>query len=291
MFRKFFIGFVAFLVLNVWAQATTNKPIVFVSLEVQEGWVKKIAGDKVVVESLIKAGTNAHTYEPKPSTMKQLARASLLLGIGIEFEEVWFLKFQQLYPNIKIVKLDEKMNKIENDEHAHAHHEHDEFCEHGHFDPHVWLSVVNAKIAADKILEALINTDGANEAEYRANYAKFIAELDALHSELSSKLAPLKGAKFMVFHPTWGYFARDYDLVQVPIEVGGKEPKPAQLQKLIKAAKEQRVRTIFVQRGFSQKAARQLAQEIGARVLETDPLSARWAEGMRSFAEAISATK
>lgn len=288
MFRKIFTGFLVFLMLSVWAQAKASKPIVFVSLEVQEYWVKKIAGDKVIVESFIKTGANAHTYEPKPSMMKQLAHASLILGIGIEFEDVWFLKFQQLYPNIKIVKLDEKMNKIENDEHVHIHHEHDEFCEHGHFDPHVWLSVVNAKIASDKILEALISIDSANTMEYQANHKRFIAELDALHDELSRKLSLLKGTKFMVFHPTWGYFARDYGLVQVSIEVGGKEPKPAQLQKLIQTAKEEGVRTIFVQKGFSQKSARQLAKEIGAVVLETDPLSAQWAEGMRSFAEAIS---
>ncbi|MGP1450545.1 MAG: metal ABC transporter solute-binding protein, Zn/Mn family [Wolinella sp.] len=267
-----------------------QKPMVFVSIDAQKYWVKKIMGSDARIESFISSGANAHTYEPKPSMMKKLADATIIFGIGIEFEEVWFSKFQQLYPKLKIVSLDENMKKIEATPHEHHHHEPGEECplEHGGLDPHVWLSVINAKIASLQILETLKKLDSANSAEYQQNYDHFIVELDSLHSEIIETLKNAKGAEFMVFHPTWGYFARDYELVQKSIEIEGKEPKPAQLAALIKEAKEHGAKTIFVQKGFSKKAAEQIAKEIGARVLETDPLSSDWANGMRSFAVAIS---
>jgi len=284
MMKKWLIGFWLSAGLALWA---SPKPMVFVSIEAQEYWVKKIAGEGARVESLIKTGMNAHTYEPKPSTMKKLGEASLLLGIGIDYEEAWFPKFRQLYPSLKIVALDAGMEKIEMQEHEHHDHGHKHDHKHGKLDPHVWLSVKNAQIASKVILESLVEVDGANAAEYQSNYDRFAKELETLDQELSLELKDLKGAHFMVFHPTWGYFARDYGLAQVAIEVEGKEPKPAQLKNLIKEAKEEGVKTIFVQKGFSQKAAAQLAKEIGAVILETDPLSAKWSEGMRSFAKAI----
>ena len=88
----------------------------------------------------------------------------------------------------------------------------------------------------------------------------------------------------MVFHPSWGYFARAYGLEQVPIEVEGKDPKPAQLKDLIEHARENGIKVVFVQPQFSTKSAKIVAGEIGGRVVFADPLAEDWAANLREVA-------
>jgi zinc transport system substrate-binding protein len=85
----------------------------------------------------------------------------------------------------------------------------------------------------------------------------------------------------MVFHPAWGYFARTYGLKQVPIEIEGKSPKPAQLQALIEHARRRKIKVIFVQPQFSTKSARVVAKAIGGRVVLADPMAEDWGENLR----------
>jgi zinc transport system substrate-binding protein len=86
----------------------------------------------------------------------------------------------------------------------------------------------------------------------------------------------------MIFHPAWSYFARDYDLEQIPIEVEGKEPSAREMADLMmKIAKEEQVTVIFVQPQTSRRSVDMLAKQIGARVEILDPLAADWLENMR----------
>ena len=89
----------------------------------------------------------------------------------------------------------------------------------------------------------------------------------------------------MVFHPSWGYFARDYHLKQVPIEIEGKNPKPAQLQELIEHARENEIRVVFAQPQFSAQSAKLIAREIGGQVAYADPLAEDWMANLREVAE------
>ena len=88
----------------------------------------------------------------------------------------------------------------------------------------------------------------------------------------------------MVFHPAWGYFARAYGLSQIPIELEGKEPKPAQLKKLIQEARDRNVKIIFLQPQFSARSAEQVAREIGGEVVTVDPLAFDWEANMKEVA-------
>ncbi len=88
----------------------------------------------------------------------------------------------------------------------------------------------------------------------------------------------------MVFHPAWGYFAEAYGLEQVPVEAGGKEPKAAQLQALIRRARERGVKVIFVQPQSSTKSAETVAREIGGAVVYADPMAENWDTNMREVA-------
>jgi zinc transport system substrate-binding protein len=92
----------------------------------------------------------------------------------------------------------------------------------------------------------------------------------------------------MVFHPSWGYFARQYGLTQIPIEIQGKEPNPRGLSQIITQGRDLGIKVIFVQPQFSEKSAAVIATEIGATTAELDPLAEDWAATMLHAAQAIS---
>jgi zinc transport system substrate-binding protein len=93
----------------------------------------------------------------------------------------------------------------------------------------------------------------------------------------------------MVFHPAWGYFAHTYGLEQVPVEVEGKAPKPAQLQALIERARQKGITVIFVQPQFSTKSAALIAKEIHGQVVFADPLAEDWQANLRQVARKFKA--
>lgn len=91
----------------------------------------------------------------------------------------------------------------------------------------------------------------------------------------------------MVFHPSWGYFAKAYNLQQIAVEVEGKEPKPKELIDLLKEAKEEKVKAIFTQPEFSDTTARVIAKELQIPVVKVSPLAADWSENLIKMAKSI----
>lgn len=271
-----------------------------VSILPQKTFVKAIGGDKVNVTLMVKPGNSPHTYEPKPSQMKQVARAVLYFAIDVEFEKVWLPKFQNLNENMKIIDVTEGIEKIAIAEHSHHEvHKHEEDDEHevdhhekehpeNGLDPHVWTAPENVKSIARRIHEALILQDPANKAYYTKNLDTFLKDVDATDAKIKEILAPLgKESTFMVFHPAWGYFAKAYGLVQLPVEIEGKSPKPKELVKLIEEAKEYKVRAIFSQPEFSDASAKIIANELNIKVIKASPLSANWSQNLINLANAI----
>jgi zinc transport system substrate-binding protein len=161
--------------------------------------------------------------------------------------------------------------------------------EHAGFDPHIWLSPPLVKIQARTILAALQEADPAHRSVYEANFKAFTAQIDQLDADLKKTFAGKKGLQFMVFHPAWGYFAHAYGLKQVPIEIEGKDPKPAQLKELIQHARENGIKVVFVQPQFSTKSAELVAREIGGQVAFANPLAEDWMANLRQVADKFQA--
>lgn len=171
--------------------------------------------------------------------------------------------------------------------HDHGHdHDHDHA---GLPDPHIWLSPRLVLLQARATRDALIAADPEGKAVYRAGYdalAKDIADLDA---ELAALFAAIPAGRksFLVFHPSWGYFARDYGLTQIPVERMGKEPGPKELARIIETGRKEGVVAIFVQPQFSRKSAQEIARALSANVLTIDPLAEDWAANLRSAGRAL----
>jgi len=263
-----------------------------VSILPEQTFVKAIGGNKVNVSLMVLPGNSPHTYEPKPSQMKDVAKAELYFAIGVEFENVWLPKFKDLNSKMHIIDLTHKIHMLKMQAHAehgkHEHQEHDGHKTEEGNDPHVWTSPDNVKIIAGHIYAALSKADPANESYYKQNYDKFISLINQTDRKIKSILSSKpKGTKFMVFHPSWGYFAQTYGLKQLPVELEGKSPKPKELINLIKEAKEEQISAIFTQPEFSDSIAKVMANELHIKVIKVSPLAPNWSENIINIANAI----
>ncbi len=264
-----------------------NKQSVTVSVLPQKYFVEKIAGDRLNINVMIPPGASPVTYEPTPKQMKELSVSNLYIRIGhIEFEKSWMKKLRDINPEMCVVDQSVVANLIEaenihKDEHEHNGHHH-----HG-VDPHIWTSPKEVKKQVDFLYQYLIKTYPEFDSDFTKNYNSFLNEIDSLDSYITEQLKLYHGNKFIIFHPALSYFARDYGLVQISIEIDGKEPTPANIQEIIEVAKEEEIKVIFVQKQFSTHNAEVIAREINGRVVQIDPLSYNWPESLKLIVDEI----
>lgn len=293
--RTIFYVVAAYYLLVASVSAADRIPV-FVSIAPQAYFVQQIGKDLVDVQILVEPGADPHTYEPKPQQMVALSKAKLYFAVGIEFEKARLGKLSAMNPNLRIVHTDSDILKqpmVAHHEHGQEETAHKFDADHGHdhgpgnLDPHIWLSPPLVMLQARSMLTALQAVDPAHGSIYESNYRAFIMQLVDLDAKLRSTLDPFKGAPFMVFHPSWGTFAHTYGLRQVPIEIEGKRPKPAQLKELIQHARSDGIKVVFVQPQFSTKSAEQISKAIDGRVAVVDPLAQDWATHLKKAAEEL----
>jgi zinc transport system substrate-binding protein len=278
----------------------TDEPmIVAVSVAPQAEFVEKVGGDKVKTIVIIPSGADPHTYEPSPKEVQEISKASMMVtvGIGMPFEEIWIDRFETMNSNTLIVNSSRALDLRELEEHPHEggegeeyeglEAEHEEENDEGHeeLDPHIWTSPANAKIMVEDIYDGLVELDPENEVYYAQNRDAYLEELDALDARIREKLEGREERNFMVYHPSWGYFAADYGLTMISVEIEGKEPSAQNLAKLVDLAKEKNVKVIFVQSQFSTRSAEVLAQEIGGEVVAVDPLAKDYITNMDNVSD------
>ncbi|AKB80558.1 Zinc ABC transporter, periplasmic-binding protein ZnuA [Methanosarcina horonobensis HB-1 = JCM 15518] len=265
----------------------TDEPIlVAVSVVPQAEFVEKVGGDKVSTVVIIPPGADPHTYELSPKEVQEISKAGMFVtvGVGMPFEDVWIDRFETMNSGTLIVNCSEGLELRELEEHHHEEEE-EEHDEHEELDPHIWTSPANAKIMVEEIYEGLVELDPENEAYYAQNRDAYLEELDALDARIREKLEGREGSNFMVYHPSWGYFAAEYGLNMISVEIEGKEPSAQDLTNLVDLAKEKNVKVIFVQSQFSTRSAEVLAQEIGGEVVAVDPLAKNYIENMDNVSD------
>jgi len=281
---RFFTAWFALLPMAAAAESLS----VFVSIQPQEYFVERVGGEHVRVSVMVGPGQSPATFEPRPRQMADLARARLYYRIGVPFESVWMDRIRATNPQLSLLDAREgiQLRPIEaagGQAEARGH----VTGKRPHDDPHVWLSPALVKIMAARLRDRLIELDPAHELDYRANTEAFIADLSRLQQQIHQRLAGLKRRNFMVFHPSWGYFADEFGLRQIPIESEGKAPGASTLARLMDQARRQQIGMIFVQPQFSQAQARALAQSAGAKLVTIDSLAEDYIQNLRRVAAAI----
>jgi zinc transport system substrate-binding protein len=262
-------------------QADGGRIRIAVSVPPQAYFVERIGGDHVQVDVMIPPGYSHVDYPLTPRQVAALSRARLYVAVGhpaFEFERIQLAPILKDLHGLRVVDMSRGMRLIagegegSEDEDGHGHAE---------GDPHVWVAPDTVAVAGRNIAAALEEIDPAHAPEYRANLARFEAEVAALDREIRARLAGARGDGFMVYHPTWGYFAREYGLRQVAIEAEGKEPSAQRLIQLIGQARREKVQVVFVQAGFPRKSAQVIAEAVGGRVLVADPQDPDWLGNLR----------
>lgn len=233
---------------------------VFAGVEPVRYLAAAVGGDRVDVAVLVPPGQNPHTFEPSPRQLAALETADLYLAIGMPFEDAWTARLKQAMPGLRVVNLASGPSA------GHVHG-----AEHG--DPHPWTDPLRAVEIGRAIQDALSEADPAGASCYRAGFDDLAAALHAAHEEMARALEPVRGRSFFVYHPAWGALADRYGLRQVAVEAAGKSPGGRHLAGVISRARDAGACAVFVQPQFSDRAAARVAEDLGARVVELDPMA------------------
>jgi zinc transport system substrate-binding protein len=265
--------------LSVAAAESAASPRIRISASVPPlaGLARQIGGDRVDAEALIPPGAAPDSYALRPQQAARIDRAELHLLVGhpaFAFEQAHLLPLLRSKPPRSILDIAALTGAQ------------------GGEDPHVWLAPSKVIPFVEALAERLSDLDPANASGYRQRLGRFLEDTQALDARIRSLTSTLgEDRSFLVQHPAWGWFAGDYELVQIAIEQDGKEPGPRTLIPLIESARARGTRTVFVQPGFPRRHAELVAREIGADVEVLDPIAEDWSAGLLFATERIVAAR
>ncbi len=266
--------------------AAADPHTLFVSILPQKQLVEAVAGDLAEVEVLVPPGQSPATFEPGPRQMTRLSEALAYFAIGAPFEDTWLPRLKQAHPDVTFVDTREGIELMPIAQHLHAVPE-DSTLDPRRLDRHIWVSPRRMAKQTRNVGNALSELLPEHAEQIQSNAQRHREALEALDRDMARTLRDVEGRAFMVFHPAWGYLARDYGLRQIPIEMDGREPGPRALQATIETAKAQAVKVIFVQRQFDQEVARAVADAVDAEIVAIDPLAEDVLANMRHIAEVL----
>lgn len=257
-------------------EPASPEAVVVVSVLPQAFFVETLAGDTVRVEVMIPPGASPATYEPTMEQLKALSQARLYVKVGhphFAFEKAWLDRVLDDRPDLQVVDSSEGIELLKSD-------------------PHVWVAPSNARTLTLHIATALEEQLPGERERIAARSAELLSRIEDLDRDLHERFEGVRGRRIFVYHPAWAYFAREYGLVQVALEQGGKEPDIGAINAFIEQARVAKTKVIFIQPQFSRQSAELVAQAVGARLEVVDPLARDWAENLRrvgaAFARAVS---
>lgn len=256
------------------AVAQTKKPKVVATFLPMYLFTKSVMGNQGQLEVLVPPGTGAHEYQATPANAKSLSQADVVVMNGLDFEE--FMegllknnsnkKVKVIDASKGITPLQDKDAKAEKHSHGHNH-------SHSGGNPHVWLDPVLAVQQVTNIRNGLVAADPANGETYKANATKMIDRLQELDRQFKTRLAPVKGCKFIAFHDAFPYLAKRYGLEQkAVVELPEDALKPQDIQRVKSAVQKFQVKALLSEPGVDDKRLQQIAKELKLPVKTLDPL-------------------
>jgi len=248
--------------------ALAAKPLsVVTSNTVLADLVANVGGDKVQVRALAPAGTDPHTFQPTPDSIKTLSQARVAFFNGSGLEEWWDKTIRSVKkPDVPVIELSKGLATIRTPGHNHGGHSRAEGQ-----DPHVWLDPNLVKAYVDKIRDALSQADGANAGFYADRAKAYQVKLDELDAWIRTEIEKIPTArrKIVTFHDAFQYFANRYGLVVKGFVVAspGKEPSAKALAELTRRIKEEQIPAVFAEADFNPKMLEVLARDAGVKVV------------------------
>jgi manganese/iron transport system substrate-binding protein len=252
------------------AAAAQPKKRIVTTFTIIQDMAQNVAGDAAIVESITKPGAEIHGYEPTPQDIVKAQKADLVLWNGLNLER-WFEKFFGNLKGVPRAVLTEGIAPIGIEEGPYT----------GKPNPHSWMSPRNAVIYVENIRKALVQLDPANAATYNANAAAYTAKFAAIEETVRQELATIPDAHrwLVTSEGAFPYLARNFGLRELFLWAvnADQQGTPQQVQKVIDGVRAHRIPVVFSESTVSDKPARQVAKETGARyggVLYVDSLTA-----------------
>jgi zinc transport system substrate-binding protein len=264
--------------------SSTEKIGVAVTILPQKEFVEAVGKENVEVTVMVPPGANPHSFEPRPSQLVNLSRARAYVKVGtpIEFELSWMDNLLKLNQKMKVIDMSNGVELLKYD--GMFSHNDQQHSDTG-IDPHVWLSLKSLNIQIKNICDGLIGIDNQNADFYKKNMESYLAQVRTLIDYMENGLKKVHRKEFMVFHPSFGYFAKDFGLTQIPIEVEGQEPTARELVRLVEEARKMKINVIFVEPQFSTKSSKVIASQIGGRVVPVDTLAENYLQNMKAMGD------
>lgn len=282
---------------------------VAVSIPPQKYFVEAVGGDDVSVTVMAGKGRDPHSYEPTAAQMAGISGTRLYIAIGVPFESQWLPKFTSLAPAMRVVFLQDRIERLKGrpdlalrdvgkrpdaaEDHDHGHAHADGGIRHGleGDDPHIWLS---PRIMADTIpviVEALAGARPEKAARFKERGDNLVEETRRLDAAIAAMFARLPADKrvFLTFHQGWTYYAHNYGLREVSVELGGRDPNPKSMALLLDFAKKNAIKALIADPMTSGSALAAIAKNIDAEVLTATPLAEDWPASMLSFSAKLAA--
>lgn len=227
---------------------------VVVSFNPLKEFAEVIGGDKVSVKVIVPEGSEPHDFEPKPRDMESINNANIFVYNGLGMES-WIDKTLNSIDNKNLVSVDASKGT-------------DVIKSNNQADPHIWLSLKEAKIEANNIKEALIKVDAANKDYYEKNYNDFSGKLDNLYNEYKVKFDSISNKNFVAGHAAFAYLCRDFGLDQNSVEdvFAEGEPTPKKMKDLVDYCIVNNIDVVFMEELASPKVSETLAKEVGAHI-------------------------
>ena len=251
---------------SLWA---ADKFRVVTTFTVIRDIAQNVAGDAAEVVSITKVGAEIHDYQPTPRDIVKAQKADLVLWNGMNLER-WFARFFQNVRDVPSAVVTEGIEPIGIGAGPYS----------GKPNPHAWMSPTNALRYVENIRRTLAKYDPDNAAVYNRNAVRYAAKIQAIDAPLRERLAAIPEAQrwLVTSEGAFSYLARDYALKELylwPINAD-EQGTPSQVRRVIDTVRAEKIPVVFSESTISDRAARQVAKETGARyggILYVDSLT------------------
>jgi len=269
--------FIIILIFSLTACADNNadsKLLVAVTIAPQKNFVEAVGGKRVEVVTMIPPGNSPGNYAPSPKEYIKFSDADIYFSIGVPADKVNILpRTRDFNEKIEIIRLDEEVaKKID-----------DRYFAPGKRDPHIWLSPERVKVMIDIIAIELSEKDKEHADFYQENAKKYKSKLNKVDNEIKDIMQNLNNKSFIIYHPSFGYFADEYGLEMIAIEKDGKEATAKRLQEIIDRARKENIKVVFYQKEIDSRQSEAIAEEIGGKTVQIEPLAEDYLNNLKKW--------
>jgi len=268
-------------------QADAARPSITVSIPPLEYFAQAIGGDSIDIVTLLPTGADPETFEPSTSTMRALGASDIITVTGyLPFENSLLKNIKANNRNIKVFALSDSIAPIYG---THTHHDgyaHNK--EHAdEVDPHIWASVKNAHCIAANMLKALTTAAPDKKDFFARRYKQLVSRLDSLDNAIARKLDTIPSKAFIIWHPALSYFARDYSLQQIALNIENKESSSLRMQHVLDTINARHPSTFLVPAEIESRLTEVVSSATGLTPVKINFMSSDWEQFVTDVANAF----